>query len=136
LRAELVIMVLGVFSFGVLSVVAYLGNFALIGGVLGAVRLVGVSPWLVFVSGILPHGIFELPSVILICAAVLHMGLRLVTPEPGHSIGETLILTFADVLKILLAVCLPLLLLAALIESNLTPRLLLAAIGHSFDIKP
>ena len=136
LRAELVIIVLGVFSFGVLSVVAFIGNFALVGGVLGAVRLVGVSPWLIFVSGILPHGIVELPSVILLTAAVLHMGLRLVTPEAGRSIGETMIITFADVIKILVAVCIPLLIIAALIEANITPRIFLAVIGSSLDLKP
>ena len=136
LRAELVIMVLGIFSFGVLSVLAFIGNFALIGGVLGAVRLVGISPWLIFVSGILPHGILELPSIILLSAAVLNMGLRLVTPEEGRSIGETMIMTFADVIKVLVAVCIPLLILAALIEANITPRILLAVIGRSLDLKP
>jgi uncharacterized membrane protein SpoIIM required for sporulation/ABC-type transport system involved in multi-copper enzyme maturation permease subunit len=136
LRAELIIMVLGIFSFGVLSLVAFIGNFALIGGVLGAVRLVGISPWLIFASGILPHGIVELPSVILLSAAVLHMGLRLVTPEEGRSIGETMLMTFADVIKILIAVCIPLLILAALIEANITPRILLAVVGRSLDLQP
>jgi len=136
LRAELVMMALGIFSFGVLSVLAFIGNFALIGGVLGAVRLVGISPWLVFVSGILPHGIFELSSIILLSASVLHMGLQLVTPKDGRSIGETMIITFADVIKVLIAICIPLLILAALIEANITPHILLAAVGHSLDIQP
>jgi len=131
LRAELIIMVLGIFSFGVLSVVAFIGNFALIGGMLATVRLVGLSPWLVFASGILPHGIIELPSIILLCASVLHMGLRLVTPEEGRSIAETMIVTFADVVKVFFAVCIPLLVLAALIEANITPAILKAVIGHS-----
>jgi uncharacterized membrane protein SpoIIM required for sporulation/ABC-type transport system involved in multi-copper enzyme maturation permease subunit len=136
LRAELVMLGLGVFSFGVLSMVAFIGNFALIGGVLGAVPLVGLSPLTVFITGILPHGIIELPSVILISAAVLQMGLRLVTPEDGRSIGETMIVTFADVIKILLAVCIPLLIIAALIEANITPLLLITALGHTLNLKP
>jgi uncharacterized membrane protein SpoIIM required for sporulation/ABC-type transport system involved in multi-copper enzyme maturation permease subunit len=136
LRAELVMLLLGVFSFGVLSVIAFIGNFALIGAVLGILPALGISPWLVFISGILPHGIVELPSVILLSAAVLNMGLRLVTPEAGRSIGETMIVTFADVIKILIAVCIPLLILAALIEANLTPNILIAAIGHALDIHP
>jgi uncharacterized membrane protein SpoIIM required for sporulation len=136
LRAELVMLLLGIFSFGVLSVVAFIGNFALIGGVLGAVRMVGISPWVIFFSGIFPHGIFELPSIILISAAILHMGLRLVTPEEGRSIGETMIVTFADVIKLLFALCIPLLIIAALIEANVTPRILLAAIGHTLDGQP
>jgi uncharacterized membrane protein SpoIIM required for sporulation/ABC-type transport system involved in multi-copper enzyme maturation permease subunit len=136
LRAELVILVLGIFTFGVLSVIAFIANFALIGAVLGILPSLGLSPWLVFVSGILPHGIFELPSIILLSAAMLHMGLRLVTPQEGRSIGETMIVTFADVIKLLVAVCIPLLILAAFIEANITPRLLIAAIGHALEIQP
>ncbi len=136
LRAELVILALGLFSFGVLSLVAFIGNFALIGAVLGALPSLGLSPWLVFVSGILPHGIVELPSIILLSAAALHMGLRLVTPDEGRSIGETMIITFADVIKILIAVCIPLLILAALIEANITPRILISVIGNSLNIQP
>jgi len=136
LRAELVILVLGIFSFGVLSMFAFIGNFALIGAVMGALPALGLSPGLIFVSAILPHGIVELPSVILLSAAALHMGLRLVTPDEGRSIGETMIMTFADVIKILVAVCIPLLVVAALIEANITPRILLAVLGHSLDITP
>ncbi|MEI7844592.1 MAG: stage II sporulation protein M [Chloroflexota bacterium] len=136
LRAELAVLALGIFSFGVLSIVALIGNFALIGAVLGFLPSVGLSPWLVFISGILPHGIVELPSVILISAAALHMGLRLVTPEEGRSIGETLIVTFADVIKILVAVCIPLLILAAIIEANVTPRILIAVIGQALELRP
>jgi len=136
LRAELLILVLGIFSFGVLSVLIFLLNFALIGGVLGSLPAMGLSPALVFFSGILPHGILELPSIILISAAALQMGLRLVTPDEGRTIGETMIITFADTVKVLVAVCIPLLIAAALIEANITPHLLMAVIGHSLDIKP
>ena len=64
------------------------------------------------------------------------MGLRLVTPEEGRSIGETMIVTFADVVKLLLAICIPMLIIAALIEANITPRILLAAFGHTLDNLP
>jgi uncharacterized membrane protein SpoIIM required for sporulation/ABC-type transport system involved in multi-copper enzyme maturation permease subunit len=136
LRAELVMILLGVFSFGVLGLVALIGNFALIGAALGMVQVVNVSPMTVFFAGIFPHGIIELPSVILACATVFYLGLRLVTPEAGRSIGETMIITFADVIKILVAVCIPMLILAALIEANLTPRILLAVLGHSLEVRP
>jgi uncharacterized membrane protein SpoIIM required for sporulation/ABC-type transport system involved in multi-copper enzyme maturation permease subunit len=136
LRAELIILVLGIFSFGILSMVAFIGNFALIGVLLGAVRMVGVSPALVLFAGIMPHGIIELPSIILLSAAALHMGLRLVTPDEGRSIGETMIITLADVVKLLFGVCIPLLIIAALIEANITPQILLAAVGHALDTHP
>ena len=136
LRAEIAILFLGIFSFGILSIVAFIGNFALIGAVLGILPAIGLSPILVFLSGILPHGIFELPSVILLSSTALNMGLRLVTPEAHRSIGETMIISFATVLKILTAVCIPLLIIAALIESNITPRILLAMIGQVLEAKP
>ncbi len=136
LRAEIVILCLGIFSFGILSIVAFIGNFAIIGAVLGILPAIGFSPILVFVSGILPHGIFELPSIILLSSAALNMGLKLVTPEAHRSIGETMIISFATVMKILLAVCIPLLIIAALIEANITPRILLAVIGKVLETKP
>ncbi len=136
IRSELLMMAAGIFSFGVLGLLLFLGNFSLVGGVLAATKLVGLSPWLVFLAGILPHGIAELPSVILAAAAVLHLGVRLVTPLEGKSIGETMILTLADVFKVFIAVCVPLLLLAGLIEANLTPRILLAVLGDSINLQP
>lgn len=136
LRAEIVILMLGIFSFGILSIVAFLGNFALIGAVLGILPAIGLSPVLVFLSGILPHGIVELPSVILLSSAALNMGLKLVTPEAHRSIGETMIISFATVLKILIAVCIPMLIIAALLEANITPRILVAVIGKVLETKP
>jgi len=135
-RAELLMMAAGIFSFGVLGLLLFLGNFSLVGGVLAVTKLVGLHPLMVFLTGILPHGIVELPSVILAAATVLYLGVRLVTPLDGQSIGETMIVTLADVLKVFLAVCIPLLLLAGLIEANLTPRILLAALGRTIDLQP
>ncbi|PWH15214.1 MAG: hypothetical protein DDG60_06230 [Anaerolineae bacterium] len=136
LRAELLMIALGFFSFGVLGILAFLMNFSLVGGVLAATQLVGLSPAMVFVAGILPHGVFELPSVILAASGVLYLGVRLVTPLEGKTIGETLIITLADMLKIFIGICVPLLLLAGLIEAHLTPRVLLAALGRSLELQP
>jgi uncharacterized membrane protein SpoIIM required for sporulation/ABC-type transport system involved in multi-copper enzyme maturation permease subunit len=136
IRAELIMMAAGVFSFGVLGLLLFLGNFSLVGGVLAATKLVGLSPWLVLLAGVLPHGVIELPSVILAGAAMLYLGARLVTPLEGKSISETLIVTIADVLKVFLAVCVPLLLIAGLIEANITPRILLAVLGRTLEIEP
>ncbi len=135
-RAELLMMAAGIFSFGVLGLLLFLGNFSLVGGVLAVTKLVGLSPLMVFMAGILPHGIIELPSVILAAASILYLGVRLVTPLEDKSISETMIVTMADVLKVFLAVCVPLLLLAGYIEANLTPRILLAVLGRSIELTP
>jgi uncharacterized membrane protein SpoIIM required for sporulation/ABC-type transport system involved in multi-copper enzyme maturation permease subunit len=136
LQAELFIGALGIFSFGVLGILVYIGNFSLIGGVLGVTKMVGLSPLLVFAAGILPHGIFELPSIVLASGAVLYMGVRLVTPVEGRSIGEVFIASIADVFKIILAVCLPLLLLAALVEAGITPLILFKVLGNQLQVEP
>jgi uncharacterized membrane protein SpoIIM required for sporulation/ABC-type transport system involved in multi-copper enzyme maturation permease subunit len=136
LRAELLIMAVGLFSFGVLGLLLYIGNFGFIGGVLAATKLLGLSPAIVFLAGILPHGLFELPSVILSSAGMLYIGVRLVTPFEDKSIGETLLITLADFLKVFLGLCVPLLLVASLVEINLTPRILLAFLGQTLQIQP
>ncbi|MGZ9224495.1 MAG: stage II sporulation protein M, partial [Anaerolineales bacterium] len=64
-RTTIVLLLLGLVSFGTLGLTLFLGNIALIGGVLGAANLVGYSPLLAFVVGVLPHGIFELSAVFL-----------------------------------------------------------------------
>ncbi len=124
LRAEILIMFFGMFSFGVIGLLVYMLNFSLIGAVLGGLGSIGISPWLVLVSGILPHGIFELPSVMLATASMLHMGLRLVTPERNLSIGEVSIDAFAEWMKVMVGICIPLLIVAALIEVYITPILM------------
>jgi uncharacterized membrane protein SpoIIM required for sporulation len=124
LRAMLLIAALGLFSFGVLGTIAYLVNIALIGGVLGIISLAGVSPFLLFVSGILPHGIFEIPALILVCAMILHNGTVLVTPSPERTLGELFIFAVTDLLKIMVGVALPLFAIAAMIETWITPHIM------------
>ena len=119
-RASLIISALGIISFSVVGILAYIMNLAILGGVLAAVRLIGLSPWVTFAAGILPHGIFELPALLLSVAAVLYVSLRIVTPEKHLSIGEVFVFAVADWLKIFIAVCLPLFLVAALVEANIT----------------
>jgi uncharacterized membrane protein SpoIIM required for sporulation len=122
-QAELGISLLGIFSFGVLGILVYILNFSLVGGVLAAAKVVGVSPILVFLTGILPHGIFEFPSIILASSAILYIGVELVTPKDGRTIGEAFIISIADLLKILLGICVPLLIMAAFVEAWVTTRI-------------
>ncbi|MFH1907770.1 MAG: stage II sporulation protein M [Chloroflexota bacterium] len=128
LRAMVVILLLGLFSFGVLGTIVFIGNIGLIGAVLALVKVLGYSPTLLALSGILPHAIFETPALILSSAAVLHIGLVLVTPIPGRTLGEVLLEALADWAKIGLGLVLPLLTVAAAIEVWVTPRLMLWAL--------
>ena len=128
-RATLTIFLAGMVSFGTLGLAAYLGNMALVGGVLGLGQLAGIPPWIAFGAGILPHGIFELTAIIISTAAMLKAGAMLVTPQTEKSLGEILLISIADWLKIFIGITLPLLAVAAIIEINVTPRLLQYALS-------
>ncbi|MEZ0397017.1 MAG: stage II sporulation protein M [Anaerolineales bacterium] len=128
-RATFFIFVLGIFSFGVLGVLAYIINLGLIGLVLAALPMMGIPPLLAALSGLLPHAIFELPALVLSSAAVLHLGAVLVTPNPQRTLGEVLIEAIADWTKITLGLVIPLLAIAAVIETYVSLPLLLATLG-------
>ena len=117
---------LGLFSFGVLGTIVYLVNIGLIGAVLALMEIFGYSAAKVSLFGILPHGIFEIPAIILSAAAVFHIGIMLVTPNSNRSLGEVLIESLADWAKISFGLVLPLLVIAAAVETWITPNLLLS----------
>jgi len=129
-RAMISILVAGLLSFSVLGILLYLVNISLIGGLFGAFELLGISPWPLFLAGVLPHGVFEIPALIIASAAVLYIGVGLVTPQTGKSMGEVVIELLADWTKIFIGIVVPLLAIAALIEAYITPAILLATINR------
>jgi uncharacterized membrane protein SpoIIM required for sporulation/ABC-type transport system involved in multi-copper enzyme maturation permease subunit len=124
-RAVALIFVLGLFSFGVLGILLYMLNIGIIGGLYALIELLGMNPLPMFVAGVLPHGIFELPALMIGSAVALYIGAALVTPQTGKSMGEVLIELLADWVKIFLGIVIPLLAVAAVIEAYVTPGLLI-----------
>jgi len=129
LQAMLFISLLGLTSFGVLGVILYLINIGVVGVLVGLFKVMGYNPLPLVALGILPHGVFEIPALILACAATLHIGLVLVTPQAGRTIGEILLEGLADWARVVVGLVVPLLAVAALIEAHVTPQLLLGAVG-------
>lgn len=129
-RTTLVFLLLGLVSFGTLGLTLFIGNIALVGGVLGAAQLVGYSPLVAFAAGIMPHGIFELSAIILATAAMLKVGAQLVTPQADKSLGEILLLSLADWFRVFVGIVLPFLAIAALIEIYITPLLIKLAFPY------
>lgn len=130
-RTTVVFLLLGLVSFGTLGLTLFIGNIALVGGVLGAAHLVGYSPLLAFGAGILPHGVFELTAIFLATAAMLKVGAQLVTPQPDKSLGETILVSLADWSRIFIGIVLPLLAIAAVVEIYLTPLLIQLAFSSN-----
>ncbi|HEX5809393.1 MAG TPA: stage II sporulation protein M [Anaerolineales bacterium] len=129
-RTTVIFLLLGLVSFGTLGLTLFIGNIALVGGVLGAAQLVGYSPVLAFAAGILPHGLFELSAIVLATAAMLKVGAQLVTPQTDKSLGETLLLSLADWFRVFIGIVLPLLAIASLIEIYITPLLIQLAFPY------
>jgi uncharacterized membrane protein SpoIIM required for sporulation/ABC-type transport system involved in multi-copper enzyme maturation permease subunit len=129
-RTTVAFLLLGLVSFGTLGLTLFIGNIALVGGVLGAAHLVGYSPLLAFAAGILPHGLFELSAIILATAAMLRATAQLVTPQPDKSLGETLLVSLADWFRIFVGIVLPFLAIAAVVEIYVTPLLIKLAFPY------
>ena len=120
----------GAFSFGSLALLLLLTPMAIVGFFAGEVANLGFNPVTFFVAFILPHGVLELPAAILATALSLRLGASVTAPPPGVSAGENLLHAFADVVKVFVFVVLPLLLIAAWVEANLTPQVVLWFYGR------
>jgi len=129
-RATILFLFAGLISFATLGVTLFMVNMALIGVVLGGASLIDFSPALVFVSAILPHGMFELTAVIIATAAVLKVGAVLVTPQPDKSMGEIFLLSLADWFRVFIGLVVPLLAIAAVIEVYVTPLIIKMAFPY------
>ncbi|RJP50131.1 MAG: hypothetical protein C4557_10180 [Anaerolineaceae bacterium] len=129
-RAVTVIFLAGMVSFSVLGILFYMINIGLIGGVFALFQLLGIQPLPIFLAGVAPHGVFEIPALMIGSAVVLYIGAALVTPQAGRSMGEVILELLADWAKIFLGLILPLLAVAAVVEAYITPGLLLRVIGN------
>ena len=121
-RVLILSMLLGLFSFGVLGILPLMATMAVTGYLAAMLSNSGMAI-LPIAALFLPHGIFEIPAAILATAAVLRAGAILATPTPGKTISEVWISTIAEWVKIMLGVVVPMLVIAAVIEITITPRL-------------
>ncbi|GAP05683.1 MAG TPA: hypothetical protein DEQ80_00780 [Anaerolinea thermolimosa] len=124
IRALLIGMLLGVCSFGVLGVLPLFTTMGLAGALGRAMVIKGLSLGTIL-SSLLPHGVLEIPAVILATAAVLQLGAVLLTPTPGQTIGEAWVAALAEWSRVMVGIVIPLLILAALVEALLTPHIAL-----------
>jgi uncharacterized membrane protein SpoIIM required for sporulation/ABC-type transport system involved in multi-copper enzyme maturation permease subunit len=122
IRALLLGMVLGAISLSILGMLPALATAAVVGFMMGLVNLNGI-PLLSFFAGfVLPHGLFEIPALVIATAAILQTGALLATPRVGKTIGEVWITSFGEWAKIMVGVVIPLLFVAAAVEVWVTPR--------------
>ncbi|MBN1487918.1 MAG: stage II sporulation protein M [Anaerolineae bacterium] len=114
---------LAVFSIGIGGVILLMVPMAIIAYIALQIPALSVDVWTFLAVFILPHGILEIPAAIIATAQAVRMSdVILRTPEQGGGMMG-IIQQFGYFLKIFIALVVPLLLLAALIEAQITPRL-------------
>ncbi len=121
LRVMALAAALGLFTFGVAAIALLMIPFAVIGVFAGEAPMMGASPWLLLATFILPHGIVELPAAIIGTAMALRLGASVISPPPGMTLAQGVLLALADWVKVLVFLVLPLLAIAGMLEVWLTP---------------
>lgn len=129
LRSLLLGAVAAPFSFGTLSVVLLSLPMMMVGWVAGQAAYLGFDPLVFSAVFFLPHGVLELPAVIVATAFAVRIGVALMSPLHNLDVGESLLLATADYLKVFVFLVVPLLLAAALVEANVTPRVVVWVFG-------
>jgi uncharacterized membrane protein SpoIIM required for sporulation/ABC-type transport system involved in multi-copper enzyme maturation permease subunit len=116
-------------SFGAVPLMLPLPAMLLVGLFAGEAAFVGMNPLVFMAVFILPHGLPELTGVVLAMAFGLRLGASIMSPPPGFSISEGLLLSLADLLKVFFLLVIPLLLLAAAVEVYVTPLVVMRFFG-------
>lgn len=123
LRTILLATFAGLLSFGVLALIVMVVPILFIGFFAATSASAGLSPLLFLLAFVLPHGILEIPAIIIAGAAILRLGATIASPAPGKTISEAWLGAAADWAKVMVGLVLPLLLGAAALEVLLTPRI-------------
>ena len=117
-RVLLVAMLLSAISFGVAAYILVPPVFVVLGYL--ASQLIPAGYSVLFFGAIVPHGIIEVPIVLIGTAVVFRLGAVVTKPPQGQTVGHAWLVTLGDTLKLWLGVILPGLLVAAIIEAYVT----------------
>ncbi len=128
--ASLMFILSGLF-FGLYPLYGLVVNGMAIGYLWQTLEIAGQTPWKMFVFGILPHGIFEIPAIVLAAAFGMRIGIqvwqslmRLLRPADRQQPQKMTWRGLLAQLPLTINLVLGLLLLAAAIESTLSIYLL------------
>jgi len=128
-RSLLLAGLLAVFSFGALAVVLLMAPLVIVFFFVAQVAQVGYNPVLFLAAFVLPHGVLELPAATIATALAVRLGATFMSPPQGTTVGEGWLWALADFIKVFVALVLPLLALAAVVEVHVTPYIVVWAFG-------
>lgn len=133
IRVAALALGVGFIPFIFLPVLILIVNAALLGVLLGFMLKQGAMPTIItFLAGVLPHGILELPAIFIsiacgvtLCKTITKTIMR---RDTEFTISEVLI----NSVKTIVFVCIPMLIVAGIIETQITPKLLMLFRSYSY----
>lgn len=115
---------LGFIPFIFLTLITLGVNGFMIGVVIGIGKIVGKTSILkTFILGILPHGIFEIPALIISMSMGIYLCLNLSMKVFGRG-KEKISKILVEYIRLFISIIIPFLLFAGIIEAYITPMLL------------
>lgn len=127
LLASGISILIGVVPFLFLPIFSLASN-AIIIGLMGAVYQINGIGWIPFLVGILPHGVIEIPALVLGVTLGIHICLKLVKTILKRNFKGELKQAFIGCMRIYILWMIPLFFLAAFIETFMTPILFSAVV--------
>jgi uncharacterized membrane protein SpoIIM required for sporulation/ABC-type transport system involved in multi-copper enzyme maturation permease subunit len=127
-RILLAALILSLFTFGAASLVLTPAVYVILGYIFSQVFLAGYNPAFL-IAAVFTHGIIEIPVIVLATAGSLRLGAVVTRPPRGMTVGHAWTTTLGQTLQLALGLVIPGLILAAFIESFITPRVVVAILG-------
>jgi stage II sporulation protein M len=128
-RVLLLAAPLALVTLGTLAILMLMVPMAMVGFLAGQLAWLGYNSLTFLAVFILPHGLFEIPAAIIATAFALRIGASITASREGLTVGEGVIASIAEFVKVFVFLVVPLLLVAAFVEANITPQFVIWAYG-------
>jgi stage II sporulation protein M len=118
---------LAMFSFGVGALILTPLAYVILGYLFTQVLAAGYNPTFLL-AAVIPHGLVEIPVIVLATAAAVRLGAVITRPPRGTTVGQAWTLALTDSIKIGIGLVLPGLVIGAVIEAYITPAIVAAVL--------
>lgn len=123
-------LLLAAFTLGIAAVLIIMVPFALVGYLMVQMTAAGMAPAVLW-AALIPHSLIEIPTAVLATAAAVRLGISVMSSPSDKTLGEGWMEALADATRLWLALFLPLLVVAAVVEVYITPLVVCLTAGGS-----
>jgi uncharacterized membrane protein SpoIIM required for sporulation len=114
----MIALALSAISFGVAAYILVPPVFVVLGYM--ASQQIPAGYGNILAASIIPHGIIEIPMIVLATAAIFRLGSIVTKPPHNQTVGHAWLVAVGDTFKVGVGIILPGLILAALVEAYVT----------------